>query len=217
MACCDQGFWQVIYMVLLIQGDKIMAEMKVRTKEEILKEKTEREIFFAGCRIDKMHEEYEEAVSNKRWDKKKECYVNKNGEPVVHKKDIVHDEVLAVIPLSGEYYSNVEKDKTYMKKVAEIVKVEAVKEEDVKTAEEEKEKKDEAVGEEAVTKEQQVSEEEMKKKEVEEVKMESSVEMDDDVGDDASVGEEKEKDVDQTKKAENAEVPITKITIKNMI
>ncbi|KAM0027513.1 hypothetical protein Hdeb2414_s0019g00541091 [Helianthus debilis subsp. tardiflorus] len=94
-----------------------MTEMKVRPKEEILKEKTEREIFFAGCRIDKMHEEYEEAVSNKRWDKKKECYVNKNGEPVVHKKDIVHDEVLAVIPLSGEYYSNVEKDKTYLKKL----------------------------------------------------------------------------------------------------
>ncbi|MFS7968085.1 hypothetical protein Hanom_Chr09g00793391 [Helianthus anomalus] len=74
-----------------------MAKMKVRMKEEILQEKTEREIFFTGCRIEKMQEEYEDVVRNKRWDKNKECYVNKNGEPVVHKKDIVHDEVLAVI------------------------------------------------------------------------------------------------------------------------
>ncbi|MFS8029985.1 hypothetical protein Hanom_Chr17g01528771 [Helianthus anomalus] len=60
--------------------------------------------------IEKIQEEYEDAVRNKRWDKKREWYVNKNGEPVVHRKGIVHDDVLAVIPLSGKYYSNVEKN-----------------------------------------------------------------------------------------------------------
>ncbi|MFS7918929.1 hypothetical protein Hanom_Chr03g00206981 [Helianthus anomalus] len=80
-----------------------MAEMKVKTREEILKEKTERERFFASCRIEKMQEEYEYAVSNKRYNKNKDCYVNKNGNPIVHRKEVVFDDVVAVIPLSGEY------------------------------------------------------------------------------------------------------------------
>ncbi|XP_022030972.1 uncharacterized protein LOC110931909 [Helianthus annuus] len=68
-----------------------------------------------------MQEEYENAVRNKRWDKKRECYVNRDGEPVVHRRDIVHDDVLLVIPRSGEYYSNVEKDKTYVKRLDKII------------------------------------------------------------------------------------------------
>ncbi|MFS8001394.1 hypothetical protein Hanom_Chr13g01189891 [Helianthus anomalus] len=72
--------------------------------------------------MDKMQEEYENAVSHKRWDKKRECYVNRDGEPVVHRRDIVHDDVLLVIPQSGEYYSNVEKDKTYVKRLDKIIR-----------------------------------------------------------------------------------------------
>ncbi|XP_021996260.1 DNA ligase 1-like [Helianthus annuus] len=185
-----------------------VAEIKMRTREEILKEKTKREIFFTGCRIEKM-------------------------------KDIVHDDVLAVIPLSDEYYSNIEKDKTYLKKldkiirdvmtvslkkrdeermkknvedlvddlkkVVEEVKVEAVKAEEVK---EEKEKKVETAGEEAVIEKQQ-KEEVLKKEEEKEVKVESSVE----VNSDADAGDEKKKDADQTQTdaEENTEVPITEI------
>ncbi|KAF5804952.1 hypothetical protein HanRHA438_Chr05g0213071 [Helianthus annuus] len=184
-----------------------MAEIKVRMREEILSEKTEREIFIVGCRMEKIQEEYENVVSNKRWDKKRECYVNRDGEPVVHRRDIVHDDVLLVIPRSDEYYSNVEKDKTYakrmdkiirdamtsslrkrdeermkknvecmvndLKKVAEEVKIKAVKDEDVKIGEEEKEEKvvvnEEAVKE-AVTEEQQVEKEKTKEEEEEEKK-----------------------------------------------
>ncbi|MFS8018535.1 hypothetical protein Hanom_Chr15g01393191 [Helianthus anomalus] len=69
-----------------------------------------------------MEKEYEKARSNKRWDKKRECYVNRNGEPVVLPKEVVFDEVLAVIPLSGEYYSNVEKDKHYKKRLDKIIR-----------------------------------------------------------------------------------------------
>ncbi|MFS8034852.1 hypothetical protein Hanom_Chr17g01586051 [Helianthus anomalus] len=99
-----------------------MDEMKVKTREEILKDKTERG-FFASCRIEKMQEEYENVVSNKRYDKNKDCYVNKNGDPVVHRKEVVFDDVVAVIPLSGEYYSNIAKDKTgYLKKLDKIIR-----------------------------------------------------------------------------------------------
>ncbi|XP_035843883.1 ring-infected erythrocyte surface antigen-like [Helianthus annuus] len=193
-----------------------MAEIKEKTREEILSEKTERERFFAGCRIEKMQEEYEDA-----------------------KKEVVFNDVVAVIPRSGEYYSKIAKDKTGylkrldkiirdvmtaslkkrdeermkknveelvddLKKVVEEVKVEAVKEEDVKIAEEEK-VEEKVVEKEAVTEEQQVEEVEKK--------MESSVE----VNSDAGAGDEKRKDVDQTQKdaEENTEESITEVLLKN--
>ncbi|KAJ0939837.1 putative transcription factor interactor and regulator CCHC(Zn) family [Helianthus annuus] len=99
-----------------------VAEIKEKTREEILSEKTDREIFIVGCRMEKMQEEYENAVRNKRWDKNPECYVNRDGEPVVPRKDIVHDDVLQVIPLSGEFYSKREKDKNYEKKLDKIIR-----------------------------------------------------------------------------------------------
>ncbi|MFS7941741.1 hypothetical protein Hanom_Chr06g00479851 [Helianthus anomalus] len=51
-----------------------------------------------------MEKEYEEARSYGRYGKKRECYINIKGEPVVHRKEVVFGDVLAVIPLSGEYY-----------------------------------------------------------------------------------------------------------------
>ncbi|MFS7935293.1 hypothetical protein Hanom_Chr05g00401781 [Helianthus anomalus] len=76
----------------------------------------------ALLRIDEMEEEYESAVSSKRWDKKRECYVNREGEPVVPKKDIVYDVVLLVIPRTGEFYSKREKDKNYEKNLNKIIR-----------------------------------------------------------------------------------------------
>ncbi|MFS7938307.1 hypothetical protein Hanom_Chr05g00438071 [Helianthus anomalus] len=112
-----------------------------------------------------MHEEYEEAKYYGRYNKKRDCYINKNGDPVVHRKEVVFDDVLAVIPLSGEYYSNV-KDKTYLKRLDKIIRdvitvslkkrdeermkknVDELVNDLKKVAEEEKEKKDEEVVEE---------------------------------------------------------------------
>ncbi|MFS7996314.1 hypothetical protein Hanom_Chr12g01128481 [Helianthus anomalus] len=69
-----------------------------------------------------MEKEYEEAKNYGRYDKKRDCYVNRNGEPIVHKKEIINEDVLAVIPLSGEFYSNVEKDKHYEKKLNKLIR-----------------------------------------------------------------------------------------------
>ncbi|MFS7953722.1 hypothetical protein Hanom_Chr07g00621951 [Helianthus anomalus] len=69
-----------------------------------------------------MEKEYEEAKNYGRYDKKQECYVNNKGEPVVHRKEVVFDDVLAVIPLSGKYDSNVAKDKDYEKKLDKIIR-----------------------------------------------------------------------------------------------
>ncbi|MFS8016372.1 hypothetical protein Hanom_Chr15g01367851 [Helianthus anomalus] len=71
--------------------------------------------------IEETEKEYEEAKNYGRYDKKRECYVNSKGEPVVHPKEVVFNDVLAVIPLSGEYYSNVAKDKDYVKKLDKII------------------------------------------------------------------------------------------------
>ncbi|KAJ0805257.1 hypothetical protein HanPI659440_Chr02g0047771 [Helianthus annuus] len=123
-----------------------------------------------------MEKEYEEAMNYGRYDKKRECYVNNKGEPVVHRKEVVFKDVLTVIPLSGEYYSNVAKDKDYVKKLNKIIRdvmtaslrqrdeermkknVESLVDELKQIAEEKKvegKKEEEAVGEEAVTEEQQ--------------------------------------------------------------
>ncbi|KAJ0912888.1 putative transcription factor interactor and regulator CCHC(Zn) family [Helianthus annuus] len=91
-------------------------EIKEKTREEILSEKTYRERNVVYNRMDEMQEEYESAVSNRRWDKKRECYYNREGEPVVPKKDIIFDDVLLIIPLRAEYYSKVMKDDTYAKR-----------------------------------------------------------------------------------------------------
>ncbi|MFS7954147.1 hypothetical protein Hanom_Chr07g00626861 [Helianthus anomalus] len=66
-----------------------VAEIQEKTREEILKEKTERERFFADFKIQKMHEEFEDAKFYGRYDKKRDCYINKNGDPVVHKREVV--------------------------------------------------------------------------------------------------------------------------------
>ncbi|MFS7906329.1 hypothetical protein Hanom_Chr01g00057991 [Helianthus anomalus] len=149
--------------------------VKEKTKEEILKEKTYRERCIVGYRIEQLEKEYEEAKNYGRYDKKRECYVNSKGEPVFHPKEVVYNDILAVIPLSGELYSNVAKDKKYEKKLDKIIRdvmtaslrqrdeermkknVENLVDELKKVVEEEKvegEKEEEAVGEEVVTEKQ---------------------------------------------------------------
>ena len=52
--------------------ENVVVEMKKKTREEILSEKTYRERNVVYNRMDDMQEEYESAVSNRRWDKKRE-------------------------------------------------------------------------------------------------------------------------------------------------
>ena len=84
--------------------ENVADEVKEKIREEILNEKTYRERNIALNRMDEMQEEYESAVSNKRWDKKRECFFNREGEPVVPKKDIIFEVVLLIIPRCCEYY-----------------------------------------------------------------------------------------------------------------
>uniref|UniRef100_A0A251VGT4 Uncharacterized protein n=1 Tax=Helianthus annuus TaxID=4232 RepID=A0A251VGT4_HELAN len=130
------------------------------------------------------------------------------------KKEVVFDDVLAVIPLSGEYYSNIAKDKTgYLKKLDKIIR-------DVMTASLKKrdgERMNKNV-EELVDDLKKVAEEvkvkavkvEDEKIEEEKVKKESLV-----AGDEAGAGDEKKKNNDQTETAaENTGVSITKVLPK---
>ncbi|MFS7955815.1 hypothetical protein Hanom_Chr07g00647111 [Helianthus anomalus] len=87
-----------------------------------IKKKTMRERNITCNRIEEMREEYEDVVVNKRWDKELECYVNREGEPIVHQKEIVYNDILALIPLSGEFYSKREKDKNYEKNLKKLVR-----------------------------------------------------------------------------------------------
>ncbi|MFS7997185.1 hypothetical protein Hanom_Chr12g01138731 [Helianthus anomalus] len=99
-----------------------VAEIKEKMREEILKEKTERERFFADCKIQKMHEEFEDANFYRRYDKKRDCYINKKRDPVVHRREVMYNDVLAVIPLSDKYYSDFAKAKNYMIRMDKIIR-----------------------------------------------------------------------------------------------
>ncbi|KAJ0502275.1 putative transcription factor interactor and regulator CCHC(Zn) family [Helianthus annuus] len=116
----DEGFNWSEYIT--DDGSALVAEVKERTKEEILQEKTYRERYFAECRIQEMQEEYVEARSCRRWDKKKECYINRKGDPVVDKREVVYSDVLAIIPQSGEFYSKKALDKDYLKMLDKIIR-----------------------------------------------------------------------------------------------
>ncbi|MFS7919986.1 hypothetical protein Hanom_Chr03g00219021 [Helianthus anomalus] len=67
--------------------------------------------------------EYEEVNSYGRWDKKRECYINHKGDPVVDSRKVVYNDALVVIPLPGEYCSKIEADKDYLEKMDKIIRV----------------------------------------------------------------------------------------------
>ncbi|XP_021986903.1 uncharacterized protein LOC110883472 [Helianthus annuus] len=210
-----------------------MAEIKKKTREEILSEKTYRERNVVYNRIDDMQEEYESAVSNRRWDKKRECYYNREEEPFVPKKDIIFDDVLLIIPLRAEYYSNVMKDDTYAKRHEQEIRYAMLSclrkrdEERMKKSVEEmvnnlkkvaEEANTEAVGvevvKEVVTEEHQIGEDEKKIGGLIEEKSEilKAGDASDEVGD-----EEKQIDVDQkkTETATNTKMQIIEVLNKN--
>ncbi|KAJ0458539.1 putative transcription factor interactor and regulator CCHC(Zn) family [Helianthus annuus] len=192
-----------------------------RKLEKRLSEKTYKEWNVVHNRMDDMQEEYEDAVSNRRWDKKRECYYNREGEPVVPKKDIIFNDVLLVVPLRAEYYRRVMKDDAYVKQYEKDIRyamlsclrkrdeermkknVEEMVENLKKVAETEVVEAE--IVKEAVTEEQQI-EEEVKKEE------KNENEKDGDAGEEVSV-EQKLNDAEmkQAKDAENTEVPITEV------
>ncbi|KAJ0715541.1 hypothetical protein HanPI659440_Chr13g0502371 [Helianthus annuus] len=109
-------------LVAEVKQSAFVAVVKEKTKEEIIKEKTYRERCIVDYRIQEMEQEYGEARNYGRYDKKRECYINSKGEPLVHPSKVMYNDVLAVIPLSGKYYSNVAKDKDYVKKLDKIIR-----------------------------------------------------------------------------------------------
>ncbi|MFS7966163.1 hypothetical protein Hanom_Chr09g00770621 [Helianthus anomalus] len=185
----------------------------MKTKEEILKEMTYRERCIVGYRIEEMEKEYEEAKNYGRYDKKLESYVNSKGEQVVHRKEVVFTDVFAVIPLSREYYSNVARDKDYVKKLDKIItdvmiaSLRQRDEERMKKNKSEGAKEEKAINEEVVTEKQQ-NEEDLKKKEEADLKVKRLVEVID--ADDAATDKQK-KEADQKQTEEKAEVPITEV------
>ncbi|KAM0072096.1 hypothetical protein Hdeb2414_s0001g00032601 [Helianthus debilis subsp. tardiflorus] len=115
----DEGFnWSKC----IPEEKKFAMVAEVKTKEEILEAKTYRERRLADYRIDEMQKEYDEARRFSRWDKKRECYVNHKGDPVLDSRKVVYNDILAVIPLSSEYYSKIEADKDYLKKLDKIIR-----------------------------------------------------------------------------------------------
>ncbi|KAF5782104.1 putative transcription factor interactor and regulator CCHC(Zn) family [Helianthus annuus] len=105
----DEGFnWN---KYLLKEKLAFVAEKK------ILQEKTLSERQFADIRLDEMQKAYDEAGRIGRWDKKRECYTDYKGNPIVDSSKVVYEDLLAVIPLSGEYYLKKDADKDYLSKL----------------------------------------------------------------------------------------------------
>ncbi|KAJ0852855.1 putative transcription factor interactor and regulator CCHC(Zn) family [Helianthus annuus] len=183
-----------------IREEKV--EIKERTREEILSEKTYKEWNVVHNRMDDMREEYESAVSNRRWDKKRECYYNREGEPVVPKKDIIFDDVLLVVPLRAEYYRNVMKDDTYAKRLEKEIRYAMLSclrkrdEERMKKSVEEMVNNLKKVAEEVEVVKEAVTEEQQIENEVQKEEKNENLDAD---------------EMKQTETAENTEVPITEV------
>ncbi|MFS8003823.1 hypothetical protein Hanom_Chr13g01218431 [Helianthus anomalus] len=90
-----------------------------------LQEKTFRERRIADIKLDDLQATYDDAREMARWDKKSECYIDRKGNPVVDSSEVVYDDLLELIPLSGEYYSKRDADKDYVpnlqKKIREVM------------------------------------------------------------------------------------------------
>ncbi|XP_021979731.1 methyl-CpG-binding domain-containing protein 10-like [Helianthus annuus] len=101
-------------------------ENKEKTREEILSEKTHKERDVVYRRMDEMQEEYENAVNNKRWDKKRECYYNREGEPVAEEVETEAIEAEVVKEVEEQQIEEEEKknEKSDVGDVGEEVSVE---------------------------------------------------------------------------------------------
>ncbi|KAF5813676.1 putative transcription factor interactor and regulator CCHC(Zn) family [Helianthus annuus] len=212
--------------------ENVVVEVKEKTREEILNEKTYRERNVVFNRMDEMQEEYESVVSNRRWDKKRECYYNREGELVVPKKGIIFEDVLLIIPSRAEYYRNVMKDDRYAKRHEKEIRYAMLS--CLRKRDEEKMKKNveemvnnlKKVAEEVKTEAVEVKiEEEIVKKIVVNETFEKAVTEEQQIGEDVKKAEEEVKNenleavddgeekqdakMKQTEAAENTEVPIT--------
>ncbi|XP_022032117.1 uncharacterized protein LOC110933191 [Helianthus annuus] len=200
------------------KGENVVNEVKEKTREEILSAKTYRERNIALNRMDEMQEEYESAVSNKRWDKKRECYFNREVEYYInvlkddtyakrHEKEIRYAMTSCLRKRDEERMKKNVRNGENLKKVAEEVKGEAVevevvkeikvvKEEDLKVVETEKTEEKVEVNEEVekvVTEKQQVVEDEKKSESLTEVKIENLKSASDEGAGDA--GDEKKEEL----------------------
>ncbi|MFS8002345.1 hypothetical protein Hanom_Chr13g01201001 [Helianthus anomalus] len=73
-----------------------------------------RERTIAFNRLTEMQAAYDEARRRDRWDKKRECYTDLQGNPVVDSSSVNFEAPVEVIPTSGEYYSNKFNDNNYI-------------------------------------------------------------------------------------------------------
>ncbi|KAJ0747511.1 putative transcription factor interactor and regulator CCHC(Zn) family [Helianthus annuus] len=104
----DEGFNWNKY----IPKEKLVLVAEV--KSEPVREKTMRERNIACIRLDEMQAAFEEARRAGRWDKKRECYTDPKGNPVVESRSLNFKALLEVIPTSEELYSKKFVDKNYV-------------------------------------------------------------------------------------------------------
>ncbi|KAM0037337.1 putative transcription factor interactor and regulator CCHC(Zn) family [Helianthus debilis subsp. tardiflorus] len=93
----DEGFNRSKYL----KEDKRALFAEVKMKEEVFQEQTLRKRYLQ-ITVKEMQKKYVEARRIGRWDKKRECYINHKGDQVVDSSKVIYNDVLAVIPLSGE-------------------------------------------------------------------------------------------------------------------
>ncbi|XP_021984993.1 uncharacterized protein LOC110880862 [Helianthus annuus] len=77
------------------------------------------------CEVVEIVKAYDEARRMGRWDKKRECYTNRKGNPVADSRSVNFNDLLEVIPTSVELYSKKFVDKTYIpnmeKRISEVM------------------------------------------------------------------------------------------------
>ncbi|MFS7909442.1 hypothetical protein Hanom_Chr01g00094661 [Helianthus anomalus] len=83
-----------------------------------------------------MQAAFDEARRACRWDKKRECYIDPQGNPVVDSRSVNFKDLLEVIPTSEELYSKKFVDKNYVpnmeKRIREVMLASLKKKEEEK-------------------------------------------------------------------------------------
>ncbi|MFS7962767.1 hypothetical protein Hanom_Chr08g00730401 [Helianthus anomalus] len=84
-----------------------------------------RERLIADIKLNEMSAAFEEAKRAGRWDEKRKCYTDPQGNPVVDSKSVDYNALLDVIPTAGELYTKKIEDKNYVanmeKRIREVM------------------------------------------------------------------------------------------------
>ncbi|MFS7986992.1 hypothetical protein Hanom_Chr11g01016781 [Helianthus anomalus] len=99
--------------------NKYIPKEKVALVVEVRPSREERH---APMRLNEVYDVFMEAKSANRWDDKRKCFLDPQGNLAVDPKMVDFEALVAAIPTAGVFYSKIKEDKNYEKEVEERIR-----------------------------------------------------------------------------------------------